>query len=100
MNNTSLYYIALEAAAIQESPEYFDQFKDKEALLEHYSLTEDQYSFLNLLVPMDPASWNSLDKYDYHVHSHSLIQYCLGEFPGRQRNLFALWKDSIDRLLM
>ena len=92
-NNTSLYFIALEGAALQESPSYFEQFENTDSLLKKYSLSSEQFYFLDSLVTLH---WNSTGYKAFHLHAHSLVQYCLGEFPGRQLTFFRLWKDAID----
>ena len=67
-------------------------------MLSNYSLTRDQMSFLDFLVPLKQSSWNPFWP-DYSVHSHSLVQYCLGQFPKYQQHLFRLWKHAIDTFM-
>ena len=93
VNNTSLYFMALEGAAIRENPKYFEQFEDTDSLLKKYSLSSEQFNFLNSLVTL---RWNFTGYHLFHIHAHSIVQYCLGEFPGRQLTFFRLWKDAIE----
>ena len=96
-NNTLLYYIGLEGAAIREKPDYFTQFDDLDTLLKKYSLTKEQFNFLNSIVAIDYHSWET--GLNFQFHSHTLVHYCLGQFPIHKKNLFSLWKDAIDSFL-
>ena len=65
--------MALEGAALLSNPEYFAKVEDEQIMFINYSLTADQLSFLDFLVPLKPSSWNTQYKEDYSVHSHSLV---------------------------
>ena len=92
--------MAVEGVALTRYPDYFAQFDDHDALLNKYSLTQDQFSFLSFLIPLDYHEWDQYDEQVLTLHSHSLASYCLNEFPGEKANLFKLWKDAIDSFLL